>query len=337
MWQILKKHWLAIFKRSPDQQEDQGLKWALQTRSWFFYNIFVVFRVWQFFRKSGAWYSEQEDCSSENFILCIGPYDKDIIDPMLQFWKTASNAVLFTSVILCILAYWWRGLANLFLILEALTRLCFVFIPNYLQSNSTPLHTTVVMTAIFIVMFVHAASSLTFMTLVLAIQIFVGHHIVYMRDLTIGQVVMNIALLCAYFGVISLGAAMMEYIKHLQGKLRMSNEAQANMLNGMHEGVLILNENLDKSSDDKVLFCNWPAQKILQTFIGIAGTGEENLLSKLCFQPIQENTFMSFLTKRQIQTKDDPSISLEMLILMQKDEPNQKSCIYKMKTKRTIA
>ena len=73
----------------------------------------------------------------------------------------------------------------------------------------------------------------------------------------------DIALLSAYFSIISIAAAMIEYTKHLQGKLRMSNEAQANMLNGMHEGVLILNENLDKSSDDKVLFCNWPAQKIL--------------------------------------------------------------------------
>ena len=31
----------------------------------------------------------------------------------------------------------------------------------------------------------------------------------------------------------------------------------------MHEGVLILNENLDKNDENMVLFCNWPAQKIL--------------------------------------------------------------------------
>lgn len=102
------------------------------------------------------------------------------------------------------------------------------------------------MTALFVIMFVHAASSLTYMTLVLAIQIFVGDHIIYLRGFTIGQVVFDIALLCAYFCIISIAAAMIEYTKHLQGKLRMSNEAQANMLNGMHEGVLILNENLDK-------------------------------------------------------------------------------------------
>ena len=120
-------------------------------------------------RKSGAWYSEQKDCSSENFILCTGPYDKDIIDPMLPFMKTALVALLFISVVICILAYWWRGLANLFMILEALTRLCIVFIPNYLSYNNTALSTTVMMTALFVVMFVHAASSLTYMTLVLAI------------------------------------------------------------------------------------------------------------------------------------------------------------------------
>ena len=40
---------------------------------------------------------------------------------------------------------------------------------------------------------------------------------------------------------------------------------------------------------------------------------------------------MSFITSRKEFRKGDQSISLEMIIMMQKDEPNQRSCIYKLK------
>ena len=76
--------------------------------------------------------------------------------------------------------------------------------------------------------------------------------------------------------------------------------------------------------------------KIFQTFIGPAGSDEEDLMSKLCCQPIQDNTLMTFLTKDPNRSNSNPMISLEMIIMMQKDEPNQKSCIYKMQTKRLV-
>ena len=42
---------------------------------------------------------------------------------------------------------------------------------------------------------------------------------------------------------------------------------------------------------------------------------------------------MSFLTRQDEFKKGEQNISLEMIIMMQKDEPNQRSCIYKLKTK----
>lgn len=81
------------------------------------------------------------------------------------------------------------------------------------------------------------------------------------------------------------------YISYLQTGLRIANQAQSNLLNGMHEGVLILDK---KKTDNKetanvVLNCNWPAQKIFTQFIGQAGQDEEDLLSTLTFQPIKQN------------------------------------------------
>lgn len=44
---------------------------------------------------------------------------------------------------------------------------------------------------------------------------------------------------------------------------------------------------------------------------------------------------MSFITSRKEFKKGDQNISLEMIIMMQKDEPNQRSCIYKLKASST--
>ena len=46
------------------------------------------------------------------------------------------------------------------------------------------------------------------------------------------------------------------------------------MLNSMHEGVLIVDLEHRTAEDDKILFCNLPALKIFQTFIGPFGCDE---------------------------------------------------------------
>ena len=104
-----------------------------------------------------------------------------------------------------------------------------------------------------------------------------------------------------YFFVASIALSSFQYINQLQRSLKVSNEASATILNGMHEGVLILNaKKLEKEKrEGKVLFCNWPAQKVLTTFLGEVGSEQKDLLDKLIFEPIKGNTYMSFLTKSE--------------------------------------
>ena len=80
------------------------------------------------------------------------------------------------------------------------------------------------------------------MTLVLAVQIFVGDHIIYMRGFSVGQTVFDIGLMVTYFSCISVFAIVLNYTKDLQNRLRISNDAQTSMLNAMHEGVLIVDQ-----------------------------------------------------------------------------------------------
>ena len=69
----------------------------------------------------------------------------------------------------------------------------------------------------------------------------------------------------------------------------------------MHEGVLILDaKKLEKSeSVEQVLFCNWPAQKVLTAFIGLAGSDQDDLMDKLIFEPIKGNAHTRFLLQSE--------------------------------------
>ena len=93
--------------------------------------------------------------------------------------KDLISVLIVLCIVLCILCYKWRWLANSFLIMEAMIRICEVIYPNHLSYNSNPVQTTVMMTAFFALFFVHEASSIIVMTAVLALQILVGDHIIY--------------------------------------------------------------------------------------------------------------------------------------------------------------
>lgn len=133
--------------------------------------------------------------------------------------------------------------------------------------------------------YVHDASTLVITTLVLAVQIFFEDKVVYIREATILTYGLDIIMLFVYVLVISLLLVTIRYISYLQTGLRIANVAQSNLLNGMHEGVLILDKKKtdNKETANAVLNCNWPAQKIFTQFIGQAGQDEEDLLSTLTF------------------------------------------------------
>ena len=81
------------------------------------------------------------------------------------------------------------------------------------------------MTAFVMLFLVHESSSIVVMTLVLAVQIFVGDHIIYMRGFSLGQTVFDIGLIITYFSCISVFAIVINYTKDLQNRLRLSNDA----------------------------------------------------------------------------------------------------------------
>ena len=54
------------------------------------------------------------------------------------------------------------------------------------------------------------------------------------------------------------------YIFQLQTKIQSANKENIKLLDGMHEGVLIISK-----SSQKIIFCNKPAQNLIKEFIGL--------------------------------------------------------------------
>ena len=92
------------------------------------------------------------------------------------------------------------------------------------------------------------------------------------------------ALLCCVF--ISFQCALgtlLIYITELHTKLTTTNRENEKLLDGMHEGLLILSK-----KDRLTMFCNKPAQKLLSNFLGSIGTviTQENLKNPI-FQSVK--------------------------------------------------
>ena len=109
--------------------------------------------------------------------------------------------------------------------IECLIRICVVFLPNTVTYTHNPVNLTVQMVSYTVVLFAHEASSIISTTLALALQTFIGWHIVFLKPFTVAQIITDVIIVVLYFISVSIFAVMIQYMKQLQIRLRVSNES----------------------------------------------------------------------------------------------------------------
>ena len=87
--------------------------------------------------------------------------------------------------------------------------------------------------------------------------------IIYFGGDNAGLLINNFVVWLSYFLICCCFAVAVRSVSKLQTKLSTTNIENAKLLDGMHEGLLILSKN-----DQKTMFCNKPAQKIINAFLG---------------------------------------------------------------------
>ena len=79
-------------------------------------------------------------------------------------------------------------------------------------------------------------------------------------------IILYVGLTIAFLIIATIGGMVFVHISEIHEKLHFTNEENIKLLNGMHEGVLILER--DPSVENDVMFCNLPALKLINKFLG---------------------------------------------------------------------
>ena len=86
------------------------------------------------------------------------------------------------------------------------------------------------------------------------------HSVAYLADITVFYLIYNLLRILCYFLGLTWFSMVIVYIQDLHMKLTSVNADNLKLLNGMHEGLLILNKNEDSR---QIMFCNTPVMKII--------------------------------------------------------------------------
>ena len=87
----------------------------------------------------------------------------------------------------------------------------------------------------------------------------------YNRELTAAKILLFLVVIIFFFFGTIVCTSVIVHISNVHEKLRLTNEENMKLLNGMHEGILILAKTLEQPST--IMFCNRPAHKLIRTFL----------------------------------------------------------------------
>ena len=91
-------------------------------------------------------------------------------------------------------------------------------------------------------------------------------YLIYTKAVTANEVLLKLALTLGQFLILTMIAMISLYISTLHQRLKRLNAENINLLDGMHEGLLILSKttsSLRAAAKDQILFCNRTAEKLL--------------------------------------------------------------------------
>ena len=178
-----------------------------------------------------------------------------------MFWIVT----IFIGALLDILCYKYRKLAHLIFYLETL-----LFVSELGLPLKHVIEVPVYMRAFFgvtvvLVLFTGSHIQLIFHMVLMVLSMLVLIPIMYNMT-TISVLVSHLIYSLVYVIFCTLISATLIYISKLHNKLDTVNVENVKLLDGMHEGLLIISK-----KEKSTMFCNKPAQKILNSLLGVKG------------------------------------------------------------------
>ena len=116
---------------------------------------------------------------------------------------------------------------------------------------------------------------------------FIINPIIFYQTLTFGTIISKVSLTVALFALCMTLAMMLEYIGGLHRRMKIKNTENVRLLDGMHEGLLILDDLTKKENEEAAfMFCNKNAKKLLNNYIAKVDDDSKSALHEQGFLPV---------------------------------------------------
>lgn len=317
---------------------DMKLYWALQTRAQVVFTSYTVQRIFQAFSQQGGWFRNDPDCSlldaSADLRNCLYEYNKEVVNVAEGVGRQILYILIAVSAVLCIFSFKWRMLANSFMYLECLIRIDMGLVPNTASQSLSVLQITMISMITTLCFFNDSRGHLAAVTILQVYQLFFVYHVVYLQPMTTMALVQEVFATVIFIAGALACALAFVYVIELHARLEFTNVENSRLLDGMHEGLCILQKdaqtgNVEASQPCRVLFCNLTARKILIPQAKSQEKSPDELLAldEIKFAPILQDR-RQVSQRQQIFTQTSAPMSLYQIILAQQDEPDQKNCVY---------
>ena len=216
--------------------------WGLLTRAWLCASTLSIPRLYGMFTKSIPWFQEETLCDGSEFTKCYRPYNAEFLDKTADAARIVVQVTLIITIIICLICFKWRSAASAFIYLEIIVQLATMFYPNSNRSFASTYLICIEYGTYFLVYYCGSMRSFYFIMIAMTFAIFFNSHVAYNEPFTAGAIGFKIS--SALVGVIvaTFIVTGIDILAILHHKLQLSNKENIRMLDGMHEGLLVLNK-----------------------------------------------------------------------------------------------
>jgi len=200
-------------------------------------------------------------------------YNRELMDPIEPYSRTAMNMLVLLGVMMDLFSLKWTYIANYFLYHECLVRMTTIMIPDDYGSHLDMLNVMMRFLVNYSAFYCDTSYSLPIFanTLASAYDMYFAR-CAYNSEFTVLTNILDIGLVCILFLGQCLFTMFIIYQQHMHAVLARANQQNNQILNGMHEGLLILKKPAEKTADtsefqEKFMLCNKTVAKMINTFI----------------------------------------------------------------------
>ena len=167
------------------------------------------------------------------------------MDPIEDYARFTVKALIIIGVLLDIISMKWRHIADCLLYHECLIRCVALLIRNWYSWEQTAIGITMMLVVVYFSQYCDSGWQIICLSSALAFQ-FAFDFLAYNREVTVVAVLICIAVLIMFTVAVTTVSMVFLHISDVHEKLHFSNEENMKLLNGMHEGILILSNNPEK-------------------------------------------------------------------------------------------